>query len=93
VCVLHVLSFRAAECDNWLLFDGGKVRERLAVTKQTTRRFNMERLSLKKLNEVEGKEQNRVLISNRFVALENSDAEEDINRVWETVRGNIKTSA
>jgi hypothetical protein len=34
-----------------------KVRERLAVCKQTTHRFHMERFNLKKLNEVEGKEQ------------------------------------
>jgi hypothetical protein len=31
----------------------------------------MERFNLKKLNEVEGKEQYRVEISNRFAALEN----------------------
>jgi hypothetical protein len=48
-----------------------KVRERLAVSKQTTHRFHMERFNLKKLNEVEGKEQYWVEISNRFAALEN----------------------
>jgi hypothetical protein len=40
----------------------------------------MERLNLKKLNEVEGKEQYRVEISNRFTSLENLDTEVDINR-------------
>jgi hypothetical protein len=34
-----------------------KVRERLAVSKRTTHRVHMERFNLKKLNEVEGKEQ------------------------------------
>jgi hypothetical protein len=34
-----------------------KVRERLTVSKQTTHRVHMERFSLKKLNDVEGKEQ------------------------------------
>jgi hypothetical protein len=48
-----------------------KVRERLAVSKQTTHRFHMERLNLKKLNEILGKEQYHVEISNRFAALEN----------------------
>jgi hypothetical protein len=43
----------------------------------------MERFNLKKLNEVEGREQYRVEISNRFAVL-------DINRAWETIRGNIK---
>jgi hypothetical protein len=38
----------------------------------------------KKLNELEGKEQYRVEISNRFTALEYLDAELDINRAWET---------
>jgi hypothetical protein len=45
----------------------------------------MERFNLKKLNNVEGKEQYRVQISNRFGALENVGAEVDINRVWETI--------
>jgi hypothetical protein len=36
-----------------------KIRERLAVSKQTTHRVHVERFSLKKLNEVEGKEQYR----------------------------------
>jgi hypothetical protein len=37
----------------------------------------MQRFNLKKINEVEGKEQYRVEISNRFVVLENSEAEVD----------------
>jgi hypothetical protein len=62
-----------------------KVRERLAVSKQKVHRVHMERSSLKKLNEVEGKEQYRVEISNRFAALEHLDADMDINKAWETV--------
>jgi hypothetical protein len=50
----------------------------------------MESFNLKKLNEVEGKEQYRVEISNRFAALENLDAEMDISTAWETIRKNIK---
>jgi hypothetical protein len=42
----------------------------------------VERFSLKKLNEVQGREQYRVEILNKFVALENFDAEEDINKAW-----------
>jgi hypothetical protein len=38
-----------------LLLVVAKVRERLAVSKQTAHRFHMERFNLKKLNEVEGK--------------------------------------
>jgi uncharacterized FlaG/YvyC family protein len=68
-----------------------KVRERLAVSKQKTRQVHTERFNLKKLNEVEGKEQYHVEISNRFASLENLD-EVDINRVWESIRENIKIS-
>jgi hypothetical protein len=50
-------------------------------------KFDMERFSLKKLNEVEGKEQYQVEITNRFAALENNDDYVDINIAWETVRG------
>jgi hypothetical protein len=34
-----------------------KIRERLAVYKQGSHKFHMERFSLKRLNEVEGKEE------------------------------------
>jgi hypothetical protein len=37
-----------------------KVREQLAVIKQRSHRFHMERFNFKKLKEVEGKEQYRV---------------------------------
>jgi hypothetical protein len=40
----------------------------------------MERLNLKKLNEVGGKEQYRVEISNTLAALESLDTEVDINK-------------
>jgi hypothetical protein len=70
-----------------------KVRERLAVSKQTTQKFDMERFNLKKIDEVEGKEQYLVEISLRFAAMENLDYDVDINRAWETIRENIKISA
>jgi hypothetical protein len=53
----------------------------------------MERFNLKKLNEVVGKEQYRVELSYRFAALENLDAEVNINRAWETIRENNKSSS
>jgi hypothetical protein len=56
-----------------------KVRERLALNKQISQRFNMERFYLKKLNDVEGKEQFCVEVSNRFAALEYLDTEVEIN--------------
>jgi hypothetical protein len=56
----------------------GKVRERLAVNKQRSYTFHMERFNLKKLNEVEGKEQFRVEVSNRFAVLGDLDEEVEI---------------
>jgi hypothetical protein len=50
----------------------------------------MKRCNIKKLNKVEGREQYRVEISNRFPALENIAAEADINRAWKTIGENIK---
>jgi hypothetical protein len=44
----------------------------------------MKRFNLKKLNDVESKEQYCVEISNRFTALENLDAEDEIGRVCST---------
>jgi hypothetical protein len=67
------------------------VRERLTMSKQTTHRFYTEGFNLKKLNEVQGKEQYHVEISNKFAALENLDNDVDINRSWGTIIDNIKT--
>jgi hypothetical protein len=43
-----------SDTDHYLVV--AKVRERLAVSKQTMHRFHTERFNLKKINEVEGKE-------------------------------------
>jgi hypothetical protein len=53
----------------------------------------MERFSLKKLGDVEGKEQFRAQVSNRFAAWEDLDTEVEINNAWETIRENIKILA
>lgn len=63
---------------------------RLAVSEGTTHRIHMDRFSRKKLNEVEGKEQYRVGLSNRLSDLQNLDTETDINRCWETNREKYK---
>jgi hypothetical protein len=68
-----------------------KEGERLAVSKQTRHRIHMKRFNLKKLNEVDGKEQSRVEIANKFAAFEKLDTEVNINRAWKTIRGNIVT--
>jgi hypothetical protein len=55
--------------------------------------FNIESFSKKLNHKVEGKEQYCVEISTRSAALENLDAEVDINKARETIRGNMKLSA
>ena len=39
------------------------------------------------------KEKYQIDITNRFAALENLDVDEDVNRAWEIIKENIKTSA
>jgi hypothetical protein len=55
--ILDVQSLRTADCDTDHSLVVTKVRERLAVSKQRSQRFQSERerFNLKKLNEVEGK--------------------------------------
>jgi hypothetical protein len=53
----------------------------------------MERFNLKGLNEVEGKEQYHVEVSNRSVVLKHLDTEVEINSAWEIIRENLKISA
>ena len=86
-------SFRGADCDTDHYLVIAKVRERLAVGKQAAQRFDRQRLNLRKLNEPEVREQYQVEIANRFAALENSEDDEDVNRTWENIKENIRTSA
>jgi hypothetical protein len=66
--------------------------EGLAVNRRS-HRYNVERFNPKKLIEVEAKEKYCLEISNRFAALENLDAEVDINSSWKTIKDNINISA
>jgi hypothetical protein len=69
-----------------------KIKERLAVNKQGPHKFHMEKINLKKLNEVEGKEKYHVEVSNRFAAQEDLDTEVETNSILETIKENINIS-
>ena len=70
-----------------------KVRERFAVSKQTAQNLDWERFNLRKLKDLEVKKQYEIEITNRFSALGNISDDGDINRAWENIKENIKTSA
>jgi hypothetical protein len=60
--------------------------------KQGSHKFHRKRFNLKKLNEVDGKEKYHVEVSNRSAALEDLDAEVELNSIWESIRERIKIS-
>jgi hypothetical protein len=63
--VLDIRPFRQhCDTDHYLVVPN--VRESLAVNKQGSHRFHIERYYLQKLNDVEGKEEYRIEVSNRF---------------------------
>jgi hypothetical protein len=74
--VLDFQLFRRADCDTDHYLVVVKVTMRLAGSKQTKQRDPIRRFT--KLNEVQGKEEHPVEISNRFATLENLDAGVDI---------------
>ena len=86
-------SFRGADCDTDHYLMIAKVRERISVGKQAAQRFDGQRFNLRKLNEPEVREQYQIKITKRFAALENVNDDEDVNRTWENIKENIRTSA
>jgi len=69
-----------------------KIRERLAINKQAALKSDGERFILRKLNELGVRKKYQIEIMNSFAALENLSDGKDINRAWENIKENIKTS-
>ena len=65
----------------------------MAVSKQEAQNFDVERFNLRKLNEQEVMKMYQIKISNRFAPLEDFIDSEDIDRAWENIKENIKTTA
>jgi hypothetical protein len=63
------------------------IRKRLAVSKQAAQNFDVERYHLWKLSEMDVMKQYQIPV------LENLNDSEDINRAWENIQENIKSSA
>jgi len=63
------------------------------LSKQAVQTLDGERFNHRKPNEIEVRNQYQIDISNRFAALENLSDSKDINRAWENIKENIKTSA
>jgi len=82
-----------ADCDTDHYLVAAKVKERLTVGKQAVQEFDVERFNLRKLNNLEVQKQYQIKISNRSAALEELSDCENINRVWENIKENVKTSA
>jgi hypothetical protein len=78
-----------SDTDHYLVVAKG--RERLAVSKQRKRKISFGEVQFQKFKR--RKEQYKVEISNRFTALEQLDAEGNINRALETLGENLKISA
>jgi len=81
------------DCDTDRYLVVAKFRERLAVSKQAAQRFDGERFNLRKLNELEVRKKYQIEITNRFAAFEKLNNDKAINRAWENIKENIKTSA
>jgi hypothetical protein len=70
-----------------------KFMERLAVRKRAAQKFDGDRFNLRNLNDREVRKQYHIEITNWFSTLETLNYDEDLNRVWESSKENIKTSA
>jgi hypothetical protein len=69
-----------------------KFRKRQAVFKQAANEFDVERLNVRKRSEFEVRKQYQIKLLKSFVAWENLNDNEGINRAWENIKENIKTS-
>jgi len=64
----------------------------LAASKESAQKFDEQRFNLKTLSEMEVMKKYLIEILQSFVALQNLDYGQDINRAWENIKDNIRNS-
>jgi len=69
--ILDVWSFRGADYDTYHYLAVAKLRERLAVNKQTAQMFDGERFNLRKLNELKVRKQYQIEITPTYACIFN----------------------
>ena len=84
--ILDVRSFSGADCDTNRYLVVVKVRGKLVLSKQATKKFDGDGFNLRNLNELEVRKQYQIEIKNRFTALEKLSDGEDIYRAWENIK-------
>ena len=65
----------------------------MAVSKEESQKFDLERFKLSKLSELKVRKEYRIETSKSFAAFENLNDSEDINRAGEIIKDNKRTSA
>jgi hypothetical protein len=64
----------------------------MAASKESAQKFDGQRFNLKTLSEMKVIKKYLIEILQSFVALQNLDDGQDINRAWENIKDNIRTS-
>ena len=90
---LYIRFFREAGCNTEKNLVVSKVIERLAVSKQSAQKFDIERFNLRKLKDLESRKEYQTEITKSLVALAHFYYSENINITWEIIKENIKISA
>ena len=70
-----------------------KFKKRLAVSKEESQKFHVERVNPRNLMELEVRKKYQIETSNSFAALVVLNDSKDKNRAWENIKGNNRSSA
>jgi len=65
----------------------------VAVSKKAAQKFYVERINLRKLNDLEVRKEYEIKIPERSAALDNLSYSEDISGAWENIKENMKSLA